>query len=62
MSGMEIFEFEDSYEHNENTNLQFIKIYDTPEKIVKYVAEKATVFAVSATADINTVLGNYNLS
>lgn len=60
--GMEIFELEDSDEHNENTALQFIRLSDTPEKILRMLAEQATVFAVSATAGSNTVIGNYNLS
>lgn len=60
--GMEIFELEDSDIHNDTTYLQFIKVQDTPEKILRYLAENATVFAISATADIPTVIGNFNLS
>ena len=35
---------------------------DKPEKIIRCISEKATVFAVSATADIDTVIGNFNLN
>ena len=59
--GMEYYEFEDSDSHYDNTNLKFIKVYDTPEKIIRFLAEKATVFGISATAEINSVVGNYDL-
>lgn len=60
-TGMEYYEFEDHDSHHDNTNLKFVKVYDTPEKILLYLAQKATVFGISATAEINTVVGNYNL-
>ncbi len=59
--GMEYFEFEDNDSHHDNTDLKFVKVYDTPEKILLYLANKATVFGISATAEINTVVGNYDL-
>lgn len=60
--GMEIFELEDSDEHYETTNIKYIRMSDTPEKIIRFLAENATVFAVSATAEVSTVIGNYNHS
>lgn len=59
--GMEYFEFEDNDSHHDNTNLKFVKVYDTPEKIMLYLAGKATVFGISATAEFDTVVGNYDL-
>ncbi len=59
--GMEYYEFEDNDSHHDSTNLKFVKIYDTPEKIMLYLAGKATVFGVSATAEVDTVVGNYDL-
>lgn len=59
--GMEYYEFEDNDSHHDNTNLKFVKVYDTPEKIMLYLAGKATVFGMSATAEIDTVVGNYDL-
>lgn len=59
--GMEYYEFEDNDSHHDNTNLKFVKVYDTPEKIILYLAGKATVFGISATAEIDTVVGNYDL-
>lgn len=47
--------------HHDNTNLKFVKVYDTPEKIMLYLAGKATVFGISATAEVDTVVGNYDL-
>lgn len=60
-SGMEYYEFEDNDSHHDYTNLRFVKVYDTPEKVLLYLAKKATVIGISATAEINTVVGNYNL-
>lgn len=59
--GMEYYEFEDNDSHHDNTNLKFVKVYDTPEKIMLYLAGKATVFGISATAEVDTVIGNYDL-
>lgn len=59
--GMEYYEFEDNDSHHDNTNLKFVKVYDTSEKIMLYLARKATVFGVSATAEVDTVVGNYDL-
>lgn len=59
--GIEIFEFEDNDSHFDFTNLHFIKLYDTPEKILGYISESNTVIGLSATAEIYTVIGNYNL-
>lgn len=61
-NGFEIFEFEDSDQHNDFTNIQFVKVFDTPEKIILFLAQNAEVFGISATAGINTVVGNYNLN
>lgn len=30
--GMEYYEFEDNDSHHDNTNLKFVKVYDTPER------------------------------
>lgn len=61
-NGIEIYEFEDSDSHNDNTNLNFVKVYDTPERLLIYLAKHCTVIGISATAEIPTVVGNYNLS
>lgn len=60
-TGVELFSFKDNDRHNDATMLEFIKTTDTPEKILLYLAQKALVFGISATAEIPTVTGNYNL-
>lgn len=59
--GMEIFAFEDADEHNDFTVLELTQIFDTPEKILSYLANKGLVFGVSATAQIPSVVGNFDL-
>lgn len=59
--GMEIFAFEDSDEHNDFTVLELTQIFDSPEKILLYLANKGLVFGVSATAQIPSVVGNFDL-
>lgn len=59
--GMEIFEFEDQDSHHDSTNLRPVAVYDTPEKILTYLSEKASVIGISATAEIPSVVGNYDL-
>lgn len=59
--GMEYYSFVDNDSHNDNTELRYVKIYDTPEKILLHMAEKATVIGLSATAEFKTVIGNYDL-
>jgi hypothetical protein len=60
-NGLEVFELEDHDSHHDNTNLKLIEIYDTPEKILVYLATKAIVYGVSATAQVESVIGNYDL-
>ena len=59
--GMEIFEFEDNDAHNDSTAINFVKVYDTPEKLLIYLARQSKVIGISATAEIPTVVGNYHL-
>ena len=59
--GMEIFELEDQDAHHDNTNLQLIAVYNTPEKMLAYLSSKAILICISATAEIPTVIGNYDL-
>lgn len=59
--GLELFELEDSDLHHDSTDFRFVEVYDTPEKILAYLAEKATVYGISATAEVGSVIGNYDL-
>ena len=60
--GLEIFELEDSDAHYDSTDFRFVSVRDTPEKILSYLAERAVVFGISATAEIPSVVGNYDLN
>lgn len=59
--GIEVFELEDSDAHHDNTNLKLVEIYDTPEKILVYLALKSIVYGISATAEMKSVIGNYDI-
>lgn len=59
--GLKYYELEDADHHNEDTNLNYISLNDTPEKILIYLANKAKIIGLSATAEIPTVIGNYDL-
>ena len=60
--GLELFELEDSDLHLENTFLRLVDVRDTPEKILLYLSEKAIVYGISATAELGSVIGNYDLN
>lgn len=59
--GMEYYSLEDHDSHNNYTDLNLVRITDTPEKILVYLSEIATVIGMSATAEMPTVIGNYDL-
>ena len=59
--GFQLFDLVDDDEHNESTYLRLFKLGDTPEKILAYLARNAAVFGVSATAELPSVIGNYDL-
>lgn len=61
LRGMKIFEFVDSDAHNEQTAINLIEVFDTPEKLLLSLAERATVIGLSATAAFQTSVGNYDL-
>ena len=58
---MEVFSFKDHDNHNDYTELEFVQILDTPEKILAYLAERALIVGISATANIPSVIANYDL-
>lgn len=60
--GFEVYEFEDNDAHNDSTSISYVKVYDTPEKFMIYLSQMCKVIGISATAEIPTVVGNYNLS
>ncbi len=61
-NGFKYFEFIDRDSHLGKTEFSNIQISNTPEKIILSVAQKAKVVGISATATLDTVLGNYDIS
>ena len=59
--GVSLFELEDSDSHHDSTDIVYIRMYDTAEKLIRFLAERTIVFGISATAQARTVLGNYDL-
>ncbi len=61
-NGFRYYDFEDN-ENHDTKSIIFITDYDTtPEKIVLKLAEKNMIVGISATANVYTVLGNYDLN
>ena len=58
-NGFTMFELEDNDANNDDTMMSMVKIKDTPESIMSFIAENALVFAISATAAIPSATGNY---
>lgn len=58
-NGFTMFELEDNDANNDDTMMSMVKIKDTPESIMAFIAENALVFAISATAVIPSATGNY---
>ena len=58
-NGFTMFELEDNDDYNDDTVMSMVKIKDTPESIMAFIAENALVFAISATAAIPSATGNY---
>ena len=59
--GFRLLDLVDDDSHNESTEMRIFKLGETPEKIIAYLAQSATVIGISATAEIPTVIGNYDL-
>lgn len=61
-SGFKFFEFVDSDRHETQTKFNYIQINNTPENILLNLSKDAKVIAMSATALIDTAIGNYDLT
>lgn len=60
--GFRYFNFIDSPNHNLRTLISTMDYYDSPEKILIKVTERAKVIGISATATLETVTGNYDIN
>ena len=59
--GFRYYFFEDDLNHNLNSQIYFYDFQNSPEKVLLHMAKKAKVIGISATASLDTVLGNYDL-
>lgn len=59
-NGFRYYDFKDDPSHNMQSEIRLYDFSDTPEKILLRIAQKARVIGISATATIDTVIGNYS--
>ena len=59
-SGFRYFYFEDKDDAELTTSLNMVEFGETPEKFLVSLCKRAMVVGLSATADIDTVTGNYD--
>ncbi len=62
MNGFRYYDFFDSDDHDLKSKIYQYQYENTPEKFLLNIANKANVIAISATADSQTVVGNYDLN
>lgn len=60
-SGFRIYTFHDSRSDGLRSSIRMTSMDLTPEKILLRVCRRALVFGLSATAELDTVIGNYDL-
>lgn len=61
-NGFRYFNFIDDEEHESITKTFIYNFSNTPEKFLLKLAERAKVIGISATANIETVVGNYDIA
>ena len=59
--GFEYYWLVNNDKFNQKTKIQYYNIHITPEKILADICSRMTVIGLSATAEYNTVLKNFNL-
>lgn len=60
-NGFRFYAFEDDSTHDMQSKIMMCSFQNTPEKTLLRFCEKAKVIGISATATIETVVGNYDL-
>lgn len=61
-NGFRLFEFIDDDRHLSQTELRYLQMQNTPERVLLFICRLAKVVGLSATADLPTVIGNYDLN
>lgn len=59
--GFRYYDFMDSPNHSMHSEIQLFDFQDSPERILLRLSKKAQVIGISATATLDTVIGNYDL-
>ena len=59
--GFRYYDFIDDPNHSMRSEIQLFDFQDSPERILLHLSEKAQVVGISATATLDTVVGNYDL-
>ncbi|OGO76485.1 MAG: hypothetical protein A2Y23_01855 [Clostridiales bacterium GWB2_37_7] len=59
--GFRYYDFIDEPDHNLQSHIMLYDFLDSPEKLLVKMCEKAKVIGISATATLDTVLGNYDI-
>lgn len=60
-NGFRYYDFEDSLDHNTQSGVLLFDFPTSPERILLKVCERAKVIGISATATLDTVVGNYDI-
>ena len=60
--GFRYFDFEDDPSHHMHSEIRSYDFSDSPESILLRIAERARVIGISATATLDTVIGNYSIN
>ena len=59
--GFRYYDFIDDPNHSMRSEIQLFDFQDSPERILLHLSEKAQIIGISATATLDTVIGNYDL-
>lgn len=59
--GFRYYDFIDDPNHDMQSEIQLFDFQNSPEKILVKIAERARVIGISATATLDTVIGNFDL-
>lgn len=60
-NGFRYYAFEDEARHDMHSTIMMYSFQNTPEKMLLKFCDRAKVVGISATASVNTVIGNYDL-
>ena len=58
-NGFTYFAIEDDNRHSLRSSIMMTALESTPEKLLLEICQRAKVFGISATANYNTIIGNY---